>query len=53
VHDVGDDCAGGFASVSLLVKRTFWPPHTTKRDIMEAEELDDDRMHRIPEAKDI
>jgi hypothetical protein len=47
--------ASGFASlyVSLTVKRAFWPPHVTKRDIMEAEELDDDRMHMIPEAKDI
>lgn len=53
VLDVGDNGAYGLASlsVSLPVKRAFWPPHTTRRDMVDAEELGDDRWHGIPLKK--
>jgi hypothetical protein len=41
VHGVGDDGADGLSSlsISLPVKRAFWPPHMRKRDMVEANEL--------------
>jgi hypothetical protein len=53
VHNLGDDGAYDLASlsVSLPVKRAFWPPHMTRRDMVDAEELGDDRWHGVPESK--
>jgi hypothetical protein len=41
VHGVGDDGANGLSCLcfSLPVKRAFWPPQMTKRDMVEANEL--------------
>jgi hypothetical protein len=52
MHNLGDDGAYDLASVSvsLPVKRVFWPPHMT-RDMVDAEEHGDDRWHGIPESK--
>jgi hypothetical protein len=53
VPDVGDNGAYGLASlsVSLPVKRAFWPPHTMKRDMVGPGKLGEDRRHGIPAEK--